>query len=85
MLTADEVLAVLLASPVVMGMLDSGPCVIEHVSVRDPAGPDKRTDPCPCDRGLPDGEPAVELGGGHYVSSLRHTLGDLLRDAAGVK
>lgn len=91
MLSAAQVLALLAGSPVVMGVLDSGPCTVEHVSQRDPSGPDARVDSCPCDRAWADGEvealdePArklLELGGGQYVSSPRHTLGDLVRDAA---
>jgi hypothetical protein len=79
-MNAGQVLALLADSPVVMGVLDSGPCTLEHVSVRDPAGPDARVDSCPCGRVLASGEQPTELGGGQYVSSPRHTLGDLVRD-----
>jgi hypothetical protein len=79
-LSAEQVLRVLADNLVVMGTLDSGPCEVEHVSLRDPAGPDKRLDTCPCSRGLAEGQAPAELGGGQYVSSPRHTLGDLVRD-----
>jgi hypothetical protein len=80
-LTADQVLRLLADSPVVMGVLDSGPCMLEHVALRDPDGPDRRLDACPCSRRA-DG-PVAELGGGQYVTSQRHTLGDLVRDVVG--
>ena len=82
-LTAEDVLRVLADSPVVMGLLDSGPCVLEHVSMRDRKGADKRLDSCPCARALADDEDPGELGGGQYVSSPRHTLADLVRDVVG--
>lgn len=78
---ASAVLAAIAAHDSVMQYLDSGVCVIEHVSVRDPAGPDRRLDSCPCARVLAPGEAAQELGGGQYVSSARHTLADVVRDA----
>jgi hypothetical protein len=78
MLSAEDVVAVLAANPAVMSFLDSGVCAIEHVSQRDSKGADERLDSCPCDREADDG---AELGGGQYVSSERHTIGDLVRDA----
>jgi hypothetical protein len=78
---AGAVLAAIAGHDAVMQYLDSGVCVIEHVSVRDPAGPDRRLDSCPCARSLPAGE-GSELGGGQYVSSARHTLADVVRDVA---
>ena len=91
MLSADEVLEMIAANPAVMGMLDSGPCTLEHVTERVADGPDERRDACPCDRSAPAPDPRTddpnerlrELGGGHYVSSERHTIGDLVRDAVG--
>jgi hypothetical protein len=80
MLSAQQALAALLNSPVAMGVLDSGPCTLEHVSLRNPDGPDVRQDSCPCDRKLAKGEKPIELGEDLYVSSSRHTLGDLVRD-----
>lgn len=78
MLTAQQVLQLLAANPAVMGYLDSGPCTLEHVSKHVADGADERLDTCPCDRA---GE-GPALGEGHYVSSPRHTIGDLVRDAA---
>lgn len=91
MLTADQVIQLIANNPAVMGFLDSGPCTLEHVSERVTDGADVRHDSCPCDRqsGSPDtrtddpAEKLRELGGGQYVSSERHTIGDLVRDAAG--
>lgn len=82
-LKAEDVLRLLAEHPHVMGTLDSGTCAIEHVSLRDPDGPDKRLDSCPCGRVLAKGEAVPELGGGQYVSSPRHTLADLVRDVVG--
>jgi hypothetical protein len=82
-LSAEQVLRLLADSPVVMGLLDSGPCTLEHVSLRDKNGPDRRLDGCPCDRTLAGDEDGAELGGGQYVSSPRHTLADLVRDVSG--
>jgi hypothetical protein len=79
-LTAEQVLRVIAEHPYVMGVLDGGPCAIQHVSERVTDGPDKRLDGCPCSRKLADGEPR-QLGGGQYISSADHTLGDLVRDA----
>jgi hypothetical protein len=88
-MTADEVLAVVAAHPHVMGTLDSGTCAIQHVSRRRKDGPDERLDGCPCGREFADGEldaldeptrKLLDLGGGQYVSSPLHTLGDLVRD-----
>jgi len=79
----EQVLAVIAAHDAVMDYLDSGVCVIQHVSLRNPDGPDRRLDSCPCDRVLEPGEPGgQELGGGQYVSSPRHTLADVVRDVA---
>lgn len=80
MSTADQVLAAIAGHDAVMQYLDSGVCAIEHVSERNPTGADRRLDGCPCDRVLAAGEQAVELGGGQYVSSPRHTLADVVRD-----
>lgn len=83
MAKAADVLAAIADHDAVMQYLDSGACVIQHVSLRDPGGPDKRLDSCPCDRVLEPGEPGgQELGGGQYVSSPRHTLADVVRDVA---
>lgn len=88
-LTPEDVLKSLAAHAHVMGTLDGSPCAIQHVSRRRADGPDERLDTCPCDRVFAAGEvealdePArklLELGGGQYVSSPTHTLGDLLRD-----
>lgn len=91
MLNAEEILQLLADNPAAMDLLDSGACVIEHVSKRVKDGPDVRLDTCPCDRSIDppdprDDDPAEkvrELGGGQYVSSQRHTIGDLVRDALG--
>lgn len=92
MATAQEVLeAIARFEPAMHVLDDSGAAVIEHVSKRNPDGPDTRVDSCPCSRGpetLPvgeDGETPVyaDLGGGQYVSSARHTLGDVVRDLVG--
>jgi hypothetical protein len=82
-MTADEVLARIAANPAVMGYLDSGACAVEHVSTRSKKGADVRVDDCPCAREVTDGEDVRELGGGHYISSPTHTLGDLVRDVTG--
>lgn len=78
--TAEQVLTAIAGHDAVMQYLDSGVCVIEHVSRRDPDGPDQRLDSCPCDRGPHPDRPGQELGGGQYVSSARHTLADVVRD-----
>lgn len=83
MAKAYEVLATIAGHDAVMQYLDSGVCVIEHVSLRDPAGPDRRLDSCPCGRGPDPDAPGQELGGGQYVSSQRHTLADVVRDVVG--
>lgn len=80
MASTEEVLAAIAGHDAVMQYLDSGVCVIEHVSVRDPDGPDRRLDSCPCARVLDPGLAGQELGGGQYVSSARHTLADVVRD-----
>jgi hypothetical protein len=91
-LKADDVLALIAKHPHVMGTLDSGTCAIEHVSRRIADGPDERIDTCPCERRITppevlsdttEAQRLRELGGGQYVSSPRHTLGDLVRDAVG--
>lgn len=79
---AMAVLEVIARHDAVMQLLGSEVCAIEHVSVRNPDGPDDRLDTCPCARGR-DVEP-IELGGGQYVSSARHTLADVVRDALGI-
>lgn len=79
-MTASAALEAIRDHDAVMQYLDSGVCVVEHVSVRDPAGPDRRLDSCPCDRGLEPGMTGAELGGGQYISSVRHTLADIVRD-----
>ncbi len=90
-LKADDVLRLIAEHPHVMGTLDSGTCAIEHVSERNADGADKRLDACPCDRKFAKGDLAamgeaerklLELGEGQYISSPRHTLGDLVRDVA---
>lgn len=85
--SALEVLAKIASVGAVHNVLDDGSCVIEHVSLRQLDGPDVRVDDCPCARGvetLPvdeSGQPVIaELGGGQYISSARHTLGDVVRD-----
>ena len=78
----SAVLAAIGRHNAVMQYLDSGICVIEHVSQRNPDGPDRRLDSCPCDRGPDPDAPGAELGGGQYVSSPRHTLADVVRDVA---
>jgi hypothetical protein len=81
--SAEAVVAIVAASDAVMHALEVQ--VLQHVSLRNPDGADSRLDSCPCHRG-PDtveaGE-SVELGGGQYLSSGRHTLADVVRDAAG--
>lgn len=88
-LNASDVLKALSAHAHVMGTLDGSPCAIQHVSRRRADGPDERLDACPCDRAFAAGEvealdeaprKLLELGGGQYVSSPTHTLGDLVRD-----
>jgi hypothetical protein len=89
MLDTAAVLKMVVDNAAAMSYLDSGPCTLEHVSQRVTDGPDVRLDTCPCDRAAleaPDPneqDPAVKirsLGGGQYVSSDRHTIGDLVRD-----
>lgn len=80
MTSAEDALAAIRGHDAVMQYLDSGVCVIEHVSLRDPGGPDRRLDSCPCARTLAPDRPGQELGGGQYVSSARHTLADVVRD-----
>jgi hypothetical protein len=82
-LKAEDVLKLLTDSAFVMGVLDSGPATLEHVSVHNTDGPDVRLDKCPCDRKLDKGVEPAQLGEGQYVSSPRHTLGDLVRDVSG--
>lgn len=82
MATAEEVLAAIAGHDAVMQYLDAGVCVIEHVSLRNPDGRDRRLDSCPCERGPDPDAPGAELGGGQYVSSARHTLADVVRDVA---
>jgi hypothetical protein len=77
MLSPLQVLQVLADNPAVMSYLDAGPCTLEHVSRHVPDGADERLDTCPCER-VAEGSP---LGEGQYVSSERHTVGDLVRDA----
>jgi hypothetical protein len=89
MLDTTAVLQVIAGNVAAMGYLDSGPCTIEHVSQRAKDGPDARLDDCPCGRDADPPDPRTddpaeklrELGGGQYVSSQRHTVGDLVRDA----
>lgn len=84
-----DVLKAIEANAAAMSYLDSGPCTIEHVSQRVTDGPDVRLDTCPCGRTVDAPDPRTddpaerlrELGGGQYVSSARHTIGDLVRDA----
>lgn len=81
--TASDVLAVVAVNDAVMQQL--GAVVLIHVSHRNPDGPDGRVDACPCSRGV-DSIPAdsadpAELGGGQYLSSGRHTLADVVREA----
>ena len=83
--TAAQVLAAIAAHDAAMHTLDSpSVAVIEHVSLTNRDGADTRIDACPCHRGLEtlDGDP-VQLGEGRYISSGRHTLGDLVRDVVG--
>ena len=85
--TAGEVLAVIAAHDAVMQQL--GESVVQHVSRRDPDGPDVRLDTCPCSLGPDSFDPAAdgpaELGGGQYLSSRRHTLADVVREALAEK
>jgi hypothetical protein len=91
MLNAEEVLALIAGNAAAMSYLDSGPCTVEHVSLRVKDGPDERQDVCPCVRSADAPDPRTddpderirELGGGQYVSSPRHTIGDLVRDVLG--
>ncbi len=85
--TPLEVLAKIASVGAVHNVLDDGCCVVEHVSLRQLDGPDTRVDDCPCPRGVEtlevdeSGQPViVDLGGGQYISSARHTLGDVVRD-----
>lgn len=81
MLSADVVLRLLAADPYVMGVLDSGPCHLQHVTLHVVDGPDERVDSCPCERdNYPYTERDIPLGGGQRISSPTHTLGDLVRD-----
>lgn len=82
-LTTDAVLAAVAAIDAVMQALDGH--VLQHVSLRNPDGADSRLDACPCHRGAETvaADEFVELGGGQYLSSGRHTLGDVVRDAVG--
>jgi hypothetical protein len=73
------VLKLLADSPVVMGFLDSGPCRVLHVAVRNPEGPDARLDPCPCARSTV----GADLGEGQYLASGDHSLADVVRDVIG--
>jgi hypothetical protein len=82
-----DVLRLIAVNPAAMGYLDDASCVLEHVSKRTGDGADDaRLDTCPCHRQAdlnadnPDERPR-ELGEGHYVSSPRHTIADLVRDA----
>ena len=90
MLSAVDVLKAIAANAYAIGTLDGGPCAIQHVSRRNPEGPDERLDTCPCARMFAPGEvdaldeaarKLLELGGGQYISSPTHSLGDLVRDA----
>jgi len=69
-----------------MAALDSPTsAALQHVKQRVADGPDVRLEDCPCGRdGVygPD-EEQVELGGGQYICSGRHTYGDLVRDVLG--
>ncbi len=91
-MTPQALLDVLASHSPAMQVLDSGACTVEHVSRRNPDGPDERLDNCPCGRSWAPGEVdalpeearrLLELGGGQYVSSPRHTLADLVRDLVG--
>lgn len=87
---AEQVLARIAAYGHGMGALDDPAAgVLLHVSKHTDDG-DVRLDACPCARGeetLPKdeiGRPVVPvLGDGQFVSSGRHTLGDLVRDVVG--
>lgn len=91
MLDVEGVLKMVAGNAAAMSYLDSGPCVLEHVSQRVTDGADVRLDTCPCDRASEPPDPRTddpaekirELGGGQYVSSQRHTIGDLVRDVLG--
>jgi hypothetical protein len=80
-ITPEAALAAVAAIDAVMQALDSH--VLQHVSLRNPDGADSRLDTCPCQRGADTVEAGelVELGGGQYLSSGRHTLADVVRDA----
>jgi len=83
----ERVLAAIGAHGAAMSVLDSpSAAVILHVTQHTADG-EVRLDPCPCARGLEGlpvddlGRPVLEqLGEGQYVSSIRHTLADLVRD-----
>lgn len=81
--TAAGVLEVIAAHDAVMQQL--GMSVVQHVSRRNPDGPDERLDTCPCTLGPDSFDPVVdgtpELGGGQYLSSRRHNLADVVREA----
>lgn len=88
MLDPRMVLEHLANSTAAMAALET--CPVEHVSRRTVDGVGERLDDCPCARNirppkvLSDMSPAQrlrELGDGRYVSSPRHTLADLVRDA----
>lgn len=81
--TPEVALAAVASVDAVMHVLDSH--VVQHVSLRNPDGPDSRVDACPCHRGTDTVSPGeiVELGEGQYLSSGRHTLADVVRDVVG--
>jgi hypothetical protein len=73
-------------APAMQAMDSPSVSVLQHVSQHTADG-EIRLDRCPCPRGV-DGLPTDEigrpvidqLGDGQYVSSVRHTLADLVRD-----
>jgi hypothetical protein len=87
---AERVIGLLAAHDAVMAVLDDPrSSVLQHVSQHTTDG-EVRLDACPCPRdveGLPVddiGRPVlVQLGEGQYISSVRHTLADLVRDVTG--
>ena len=84
MLSAEQVLAFIAGNAYVMGVLDAGPCALQHVTLHVVDGPDARVDACPCDRtNYPQTELDLPLGGGQRVSSPTHTIADLVRDVVG--
>lgn len=86
-----EVLRLVAGHDAAMQVLaDPSACVLQHVTLRADDGGEVRLDSCPCPLGVESlpkddlGQPILErLGDGHYLSSRRHTLADVVRAAVG--